>query len=114
MSLAELNSKGAFKGFWNPYLDKVGQSFNTDVVGTGGVSSNSIYQYYKTPMQSMFQTAYAEASTKDLKDEIKNAEDSYAIMYELQSGGYIDKLVNSDTFNTLIQQIGNGKFGDRE
>lgn len=61
-------------------------------------------------MQSMFQTAYNEASTKDLKDEIKNAEDSYAIMYELQSGGYIDKLVNSDTFNTLIQQIGNGKF----
>lgn len=59
MSLSELNGKGAFLGFWNPYLDKVQQSYGGDVIGD--ITYNPYYTRANTPMTSIIDTLKANA-----------------------------------------------------
>lgn len=73
------------------------------------------YDYYaNSPMRNIFVEAYENATTKDLKDDINRAEDSYAIFNELWNEWYIDKVANSDEFNALLNDIANGKFSDSD
>ena len=107
--LSQLMSQKTFHWFWNPYKDKVEQSYEQS-----SQASIGWYDYYATQMQPIFAEAYKQASTEAERKAVDDAEDSYAIMNELVQGGYIDKMANSDLFNTLLAQISNGKFSDSD
>lgn len=72
------------------------------------------YAYYANAMQSFFEEAYENATVASERADIQAAQDSYAIMNELWQEWTIDKLANSDEFNTLISQIASGKFTDSD
>lgn len=92
------------KGFRNPYYDMATQWTQW---------ATWSYEYYANPMQTFFEDAYENATVAAERSDIAAAQDSYAIMYELAQGWYLDLLANSDEFNTLISQIANGKFTDQ-
>lgn len=59
MSLSELNNQGAFKGFWNPYLDKIESSYDGSVIG----NATTLFPRANTPMTSTIDTLKSNAGT---------------------------------------------------
>ena len=110
MTLSELNSKGAFKGFWNPYLDKYEQSFNDDSAISGTVQYNPYYTRANTPMTAVIEDIKANASTAAQKEQIAIGEQMYNTLYELESQGYLDKMVESGVLQDFLQAADREKF----
>ena len=110
MSLSDLNNKGAFLWFWNPYLDKVESSYDGSVIGGTG-AGNSLFPRTITPMATMIDTLKGNASTAGQLTQIAVGEQMYNTMYELQQGWYLDKLIQSGVVEDFINALDRKKFG---
>lgn len=108
MSLSELNSKGAFEWFWNPYLDKVNGSYGSEVIGW--VQYNPYYTRANTPMTWIFDWLKTNASTAGQLTEIATWEFMYNTLYELESLGYLDKLAESWVIEDFINSLDRKAF----
>lgn len=107
MSISELNNKAAFQGFWNPYKDKLEASYDASVLG----NVNNLFARVNTPMANVIDTLKGDASTAGQLTQIAVGEQMYNTMYELQQGGYLDKLISSGAVEDFINALDRSKFG---
>lgn len=99
--------------FWNPTLWDSAKSWATS-------SWWSDYDFYDTPMRSIFVEAseWANDKTKDERSKISIAEQSYSTLYELMNEGYIDELVwirmdvSEDDWNKFLWMLSDESFKD--
>lgn len=106
MSIDKLNNQWAFKGFWNPYLDKVEQSYDASVTS----QYNAYYPFVNTPMTKVIDDLKSNAWTAWERSAIAVWELMYNTMYELESQGYIDDLITSGVMEDFLNAIDRSKF----
>ena len=104
MTLAQLNAKASFKWFWNPYLDKVEESVSDTT------EYNPYYTRANTPMTSVINDLKKNAGTQWQLAQIAVGEQMYNTMFELESQGYIDDLIEAGVIEDFINWLDWEKF----
>lgn len=105
MTLDEFYNKKYGAGFWAPWK-KTGFELEQE----GNAVATTGYTRAYTPMTTTINSLKEDASTASQLDTIATAEFMYDVMYELNTEGYTDALINSGVMEDFLNSLDRKNF----